>query len=87
MRSGAVHCNRLVALLLLIGGAAAFLQGAHASTVTFVDPNLEDAVRTAIVLMSLFGLGPVIGVVYLVALVPRLSRDDGYASGGFEKRY
>jgi hypothetical protein len=42
---------------------------------------------TAIVLMSLFGLGPVIGVVYLVALVPRLSRDDGYASGGFEKRY
>ena len=39
-----------------------------------------------IVMLSLFALGPVIGLVYLVALVPRFSRESGYETDGFEKR-
>lgn len=39
-----------------------------------------------IVGVSLFALGPVIGAVYLVAVVPGFSRQSRYDTGGFEKR-
>lgn len=39
-----------------------------------------------IVTLAIFGLGPLGGLIYLLAVVPRFSQESNYDTNGFQKR-
>jgi hypothetical protein len=68
-------------------GAAAIVDALRRPQAQWVaaDRNRSWWAGTMIV-CTLFGLGPVIGLIYLLAVAPGFSREQRYDTGGFEKR-